>query len=145
MNKLSGNQILRVSIFAFLVFAIGIPEYILYIERAAPGPIPGNIRVLLDILFPFYWFSIGAFIGGLILAFPPAALKQKFLNLFLWWIPITVAIIVLCNLEPTGGRFGISFPDPFAPEPLALFSGSILSITLVIRLVSYWIKKAFKK
>lgn len=135
----------RILFFLLLITGISSILFLSHISRVTTGSMSPTFNTVYDALFPFYWFSIGAFIGGLILLFSPAALQKKFTGLVLWWIPITVAIIVLFNSEPSGGKFGISFPDPFAPEPLALFSGILLSLTLTVRLVTYWIKKALKK
>lgn len=135
----------RILFFVLLISGISSILFLSHISRVVTGSTSPLFNTVYDALFPFYWFSIGAFVGGLILLFTPAALQKKFVNLILWWIPITIAIIVMFNFEPSGGKFGISFPDPFAPEPLALFSGILLSLTLAIRLIAYWVKKALKK
>lgn len=130
----------RILFFVLLISGISSILFLSHISRVTTDSTSPLFNTVYDALFPFYWFSIGAFVGGLILLFPPATLQKKFVNLVLWWIPITVAVIILFNLEPSGGKFGISFPDPFAPESLALFSGILLSVTLLIRLITHWLK-----
>ena len=139
------NKAGRTLIFIAIIFIIAFEQIISYLSRTSSQPSSYEVLRLFEILFPFYWFSLGALIGSLILLFSPAGLENRFLKLFLWWIPITVIIIILFNLEPTGGSFGISFPDPFAPEPLALISGALLSLTLIVKLISHSNKEKPKK